>query len=119
MKSKKQIFKEHYERASGRPCDEMVLHHMNYAMDAMDEFATQPPEEENYVLLDEFTYYRNFTLYDAYPQEFKLSAKWRILDENGRQCGLIEESHFTDGEDEIDIFCTLFNEAGMSLMERN
>ncbi len=41
MKTATEILKQHYEKASGKPCDDMIIHHMQYAINAMQEYAAQ------------------------------------------------------------------------------
>lgn len=43
--SKEEIFKKHFEKVSGKIADEMVLHHMNYVLNAMQEYADQQTKE--------------------------------------------------------------------------
>ena len=39
MTKQQEILKKHYELKSGKPCDEITLHHLSYVCDAMDEFS--------------------------------------------------------------------------------
>ncbi len=41
MKSAKEIFKSHYEKRSGKECDETTMNHMGYVLDAMEEYVNQ------------------------------------------------------------------------------
>jgi hypothetical protein len=49
MKTAEEIFKKHYEKVTGKPCGNMELDHMSYAIDAMKEYAEQsrPEVSEN------------------------------------------------------------------------
>ena len=46
METAEEIFKKKYEEKSGKLADEVVMHHMEYAIEAMEEYARQ---QENYI----------------------------------------------------------------------
>lgn len=53
MKTPEEIFKEHWAKVTDKPCDEVVMSHMKYAIDAMRAFAKQESEHKLYRFAEE------------------------------------------------------------------